>query len=174
MSPAIVPPACCSILVLAKLAMIWGHAAPLNGWSVAAYVWQDVMVALAFAAFDWGLQKIGATSRIAWAAYCAIAIYTAINIPVARVVSTPLTRPMLRAARGPLADSMVLYVTAANVALVLSLLALAASLPWLLARAPRQLSKFAVVCILPRRPPGTHGEPAARTRAAWTATRSRR
>ena len=56
---------------------------------------------------------------------------------------------MLRAARGPLADSMVLYVTAANVALVLSLLALAAGLPWLLARAPRQLSRLAVVCILP-------------------------
>jgi hypothetical protein len=42
---------------LAKLAMIWGHAAPLTGWSLAAYIWQDVMVALAFAAFDWGLAK---------------------------------------------------------------------------------------------------------------------
>ena len=61
MSPAIRPASLLLILVLAKLAMIWGHAAPLNGWSVAAYVWQDVMVALAFAAFDWGLQKIGAT-----------------------------------------------------------------------------------------------------------------
>ena len=132
------------------------------------------MVALAFAAFDIGLQKIGAPSRIAWAAYWAIVIYAAINIPVARVVSTPLTRPMLRAARGPLADSMLLYVTAANVALVLSLLALAASLPWLLARAPRQLSRLAVVCILPVVLAGTDGEPAAWTRAAWTATRSRR
>ena len=149
MSPVTRPASLLLILVLAKLAMIWGHAAPLTGWSAAAYIWQDVMVALAFAAFDWGLQKIGATSRIAWAAYCAIAFYTAINIPVARVVSTPLTRPMLRAARGPLADSMVLYVTAANVALVLSLLALAASFPWLLARAPRRLSRLAVVCILP-------------------------
>ena len=149
MSPAIRPASLLLILVLAKLAMIWGHAAPLSGWSVAAYTWQDVMVALAFATFDWGLQKIGGASRIAWLAYGAIAFYTAINIPVARVVSTPLTRPMLRAARGPLADSMVLYVTGVNVALVLSILALAASLPWLLARAPRPSSKLAVVCILP-------------------------
>jgi hypothetical protein len=102
------------------------------------------MVALAFAAFDILLQN-----RISWLAYWAIAIYTAINVPVARVVSTPLTRPMLRAARGPLADSMLLYITATNILLILSVLAVAAVLPSLLRRAPRPLAKLAAVCILP-------------------------
>src|SRR5260370_2640664 len=137
------------VFLAAKIAMIWGHAAPLSAWSLMAYVWQDAMVALAFAAFDILLQKVGATPRIAMSAYWAIAIYTAINIPVARVVSTPLTRPMLRAARGPLADSMLLYVTPTNIVLILSVLAIAAGLPSLLGRAPRQLSRLAAVCILP-------------------------
>ncbi len=132
------------VFLLAKMAMVWGHAAPLSGWSLLAYVWQDALVALAFAAFDILLQN-----RIAWLVYWAIVIYTAINIPVARVVSTPLTRPMLRAARGPLADSMLIYVTATNIALVLSVLAAAAALPLLLRRAPRPLSKLAIPCILP-------------------------
>ena len=137
MSPAIRSGSLLVVLVAAKLAMVWGHPVPLTGWSLMAYVWQDVMVALIFAAFDIGVRKIGVLSRIR-PAYWAIVIYTAINIPVARVVSTPLTRPMLRAARGPLADSMLLYVTAANVVLVLSILVLAAGLPRLLGRAPRR------------------------------------
>jgi glucan phosphoethanolaminetransferase (alkaline phosphatase superfamily) len=149
MSPAIRSTSLLLVFVAAKAAMVWGHAAPLSGWSLIAYVWQDVMAALAFAVCDVGLKRIGAPSGIAKAAYWAIALYAAINIPVARVVSTPLTRPMLRAARGPLADSMLLYLTATNVVLVLSLLALAASLPWLLTRAPRQLPKLAAVCIVP-------------------------
>jgi len=139
------------VFVLAKAAMIWGQAAPVTGWWPVAYVWQDAMAALVFAAFDIGLRKIGAAAWIAWLAYWAAAIYAAINIPVGRVVSTPLTRPMLRAARGPLADSILLYVTATNVLLILAVLAAAAGLPWLLThvllrRVPRQLGRWAVAC----------------------------
>jgi len=144
------------IFVLAKAAMIWGHAAPVTGWWLVAYVWQDAMAALAFAAFDFGLQKIGAAPWIAWTAYWAAAIYAAINIPVGRVVSTPLTRPMLRAARGPLADSILLYVTTTNLLLILAVLVTAACLPRLLRhvllrhmplrRAPRQLGGWALAC----------------------------
>ena len=125
-------PALLFILLLAKLIMIWGHAAPLTAWSLLAYTWQDAWVALAFAAFEFALP-----SRIGRPAYWALVLYTAINIPVARVVSTPLTRPMLRAARGPLADSMLLYVTVTNIAIVLSVLAAAAILPRVLRRVPR-------------------------------------
>jgi glucan phosphoethanolaminetransferase (alkaline phosphatase superfamily) len=141
------------VFVLAKAAMIWGHAAPVTGWWPVAYVWQDAMVALAFAAFDIGLRKIGAAAWIAGVVYWAAAIYAAINIPVGRVVSTPLTRPMLRAARGPLADSILLYVTATNVVLILAVLAVAAGLPWLLRhvllrRVPWQLGRWALACAL--------------------------
>jgi glucan phosphoethanolaminetransferase (alkaline phosphatase superfamily) len=136
------------VFVLAKLAVVWGHAAPLTGWSLLAYVWQDVMVALTFAAFEIALQRIGAATRIVGAIYWAIALYTAINIPVGRVVSTPLTRPMLRAARGPLADSMLVYLTTTNILLVVSVLAAAAVLPWLMRGVPRQFARSVVVCAI--------------------------
>lgn len=136
------------VFVLAKVVILWGHAAPVTGWSLLAYVWQDVMVALVFGALDIALQRIRAATRIVWAIYWAIAIYTAINIPVGRVVSTPLTRPMLRAARGPLADSMLVYLTATNILLVVSVLAAAAGLPWLIRRVPRQFARLAVVCAI--------------------------
>ncbi len=124
------------IFVLAKLCVLWASAAPITGWSAIAYVWQDALVALAFSTIQILLR------RIARIIYAAIAIYAAINIPVGRALSTPLTRPMLRAARGPLIDSMREYVTATNVGLVLTILALAAALPWVLRRAPPQLSKW--------------------------------
>ena len=136
------------VFVLAKLAIVWGHTAPLTGWSLLAYVWQDVTVALTFAAFEFALQRIGAATRIVWAVYWAIAVYAAINIPVGRVVSTPLTRPMLRAARGPLADSILVYLTTTNILLVVSVLAAAAVLPWLMRDVPRQFAKSAVICAI--------------------------
>jgi glucan phosphoethanolaminetransferase (alkaline phosphatase superfamily) len=132
------------VFVLAKLAMLWGHATPITGWSLVAYVWQDVAVALAFGAFDIALERIGTSTRIAWAIYSMVAIYAATNIPVGRVLSTPLTRPMLRAARGPLADSMRMYLTATNIFLVVFILTAAAGLPWLMRRVPTQFARFAV------------------------------
>lgn len=136
------------VFALAKMVVLWGHAAPVTGWSLLAYMWQDVMVALTFGAFDLTLQRIGAATRIVWAAYWAVAIYTAINIPVERVLSTPLTRPMLRAARGPLADSMLVYLTATNILLVVSVLVASAGLPWLMRRVPPQFTRLAVVCAI--------------------------
>src|SRR5579863_8078796 len=112
-----------AVFILARVAALWGHTPPITAWSLLAYVWQDVMVTLAFAAFDFTLQKIGATTRIARTIYWTLAIYTAINIPVERVLSTPLTMPMLRATRGPLADSILLYLTATNLLLVAFVLA---------------------------------------------------
>ena len=99
--------------------------------------------------FDIGLRRIGAPSRIAWSAYWAIAIYTAINIPVGRVVSTPLTRPMLRAARGPAGRFHAALCDRDQHRAGPVGLAAAAVLPWLLGRVPRPLSRLALVCILP-------------------------
>ncbi len=136
------------VFLAAKLAVVWGHAAPLSVLAPVAYIWQDMAAALAFAALDNGLEKIGATTRIAWLIYWAAAIYAAINVPVGRVVFTPLTRPMLRAARGPLADSILEYVTVSNILLMIAVLALAAVLPRLLRKMPRQLKSMTVVCAM--------------------------
>jgi hypothetical protein len=142
------------IFLLAKLAILWGHAVPRSGWSPVAYIWQDAAVALLFALIDLGLDVGLARLRprlkaIGTSIYWLLAIYAAINVPVGRAVSTVLTWPMLRAARGPLADSMLLYVTWANCLLVLLTLAAAAVLPWLLRQTPRTCFAVAAAGSIP-------------------------
>ena len=127
------------VFVLAKLAVLAGHTIPWSFWTPVAYLWQDTLAALLFAALDLLAQKTGLTDRLTWLTYWALAIYAAMNIPVGRAVSTPLTWPMLRAARGPLADSLLLYVTFVNTLLVLLTLAGAAILPVLLRGVPRRI-----------------------------------
>src|SRR5947207_5667975 len=83
------------VFVLAKAAMLAGHHVPLSWWSPVAYLWQDAIVVLAFAAVEFSLAG---RRRIVWAAYTGLVLYAAINVPIARALSTPLTRPMLRAA----------------------------------------------------------------------------
>ena len=51
---------------------------------------------------------------LAWGVYALLVVYAAINVPVTLVLSTPLTWTMMRAARGPLADAVFHYLTAAN------------------------------------------------------------
>jgi len=131
------------VFLMAKVAILWGHPVPLTACSLIAYAWQDVLVALTFAALDLGLKN-----RIAWLLYWAIAIYAAINIPVGRALSTPLTRPMLRAARGPLSDSILLYVTPTNIFLAALVLTAAAVLPLLLKHLPSSLSLACALTII--------------------------
>src|SRR5439155_14376218 len=134
------------VLLLAKLAMAGGHASTLTGWSLVAYTWQNVLVALAFAGLEGLRKRIGVTPRISWGLYWVLAIYAAINVPVARALSTPLTWPMIRSARGPLADSILLYVTPTNCLVIALILLLAAVLPHLLRRVPQPHAKAWATC----------------------------
>src|SRR2546429_6098142 len=134
------------VLLLAKLAMAWGHASTLTGWSLVAYTWQDVLVALAFAGLEGLRKRLGVTPRISWGLYWVLAIYAAINVPVARALSTPLTWPMIRSERGPLADSILLYVTPTNCLVIALILLLAAVLPHLLRRVPQPHAKAWATC----------------------------
>jgi hypothetical protein len=95
------------VLILAHLLILPGRHLPLSAWTPIALIWQDVLVALVFAALDVLLKR----SRALWVLYGALVVYAAINVPVARVLSSPLTLPMLRAARGPLRDSIAYYFT---------------------------------------------------------------
>ena len=129
------------VFVIAKAAMLSGYHVPLSPWAIPAYLWQDALGALLFA----GIEKL-APRRLARALYWTLALYAAINIPVGRAVGTPLTLPMLRAARGALADSIAMYVTWPNAVLVGAVLAAAAILP----RAPwpkRMLAALAVALV---------------------------
>ena len=126
------------VFVLAKSAVLLGHALPWSFWTPIAYLWQDALVALGFAAFDAGWKRTGFRAAPVWIVYAALALYAAINIPVGRAVYTPLTWPMLRAAGGPLADSFAVYLTWTNAVLVLAALPAAALLPRLLRQASRR------------------------------------
>jgi arylsulfatase A-like enzyme len=127
------------VFVIGKTAVLWDRSIPWSGTAVAAYFWQDILVALVFAAVVWVAGKARAKPSIATPLYWMLAMYAAINIPVARVLSTPLTWPMLRATSGTLADSILLYATWTNTLLVLLTLATAFVMPRLVRQMPSQL-----------------------------------
>ena len=119
------------VFILAKLLVLAGRNVPLSVWAPWAYFWQDVLVALLFAAFEYATRR---RSWIAWSMYALLVLYTACNVPVACTLSTPLTWPLLRAARGPLADSITYHITSANMLRLVAVLAAAVALPFLVKR----------------------------------------
>jgi len=155
------------VLVAAKAAILAGHHIPLSWWSPAAYLWQDAAVVLGFAVLEF---CVGRYRGVAWALYGAAALYAAINIPVAHVLSTPLTWPMLRAARGPLADSMWYYVTWPNALLFAAILAVAALSPLFLRRpAGKPLLAALVLCVALGPAAVARVDTGGLDRNAWTA-----
>lgn len=101
-----------------------------SAWFPVAYYWQDVLVALVFGLADRAIGR----AWIGWVSYGAIALYAAVNVPIAAALSTPLTPTLVRASGGALADSIRHYLTPGNAAALLIPLAAAAIAPWLLAR----------------------------------------
>jgi hypothetical protein len=119
------------VFILAKVLVLASRDIPLSLWTPWAYLWQDVLVALLFAALDYGIRRRPWTG---WSLYSLLVLYTAINVPVACTLATPLTWPLLRAARGPLTDSIAYHVTAANVVRLAVVLTAAVVLPFVLKR----------------------------------------
>ncbi len=140
------------VFVLGKALVLAGRSLPWSGWTLPAYLWQDVLAALVFAGLDQGLRR---RPWACWTLYAAAAAYTAVNVPVARVLSTPLTWPLLRATRGTLADSIAYHATPDNLLGLAILLAAAVAgpllLPRLLRRVPARLRlavvAAAVICL---------------------------
>jgi hypothetical protein len=93
------------VLLTAKVASIAGHSIPFSPWTPIAFIWQDVLAALIFA----GLLTLCRREWIAWLVYGVGVSYVALNVAVLRVLNTPITWPMLKAARGTLADSVLHY-----------------------------------------------------------------
>jgi hypothetical protein len=102
-----------------------GRDVPLSLWVPIAYLWQDLLLALLFAGLDFWLRR----PRLAWTLYAILVAYVAVNVPVGRVLSTPLTWPLLRAAGAPLADSIRHYATWDNGMFVLLILAAGLGFP---------------------------------------------
>jgi hypothetical protein len=104
-------------------------AARWLGTASLAGVWQVVVVAAMFALGEALLVRVRAGRWAVFALYWAIVGCATINIPVVRALSTPITWPMLRAARGPLLDSFLEYASWTNALRMSATLALAATLP---------------------------------------------
>jgi glucan phosphoethanolaminetransferase (alkaline phosphatase superfamily) len=128
-------------LVSAKALTLVGHHIPISVWTPVAYLWQDVFVVSLFFVVDRGLRR----AALAWGLYALLVAYAAMNVPVARVLSTPLTWPMMRAARGPLAGAVFHYLTATNLLDLLVPVIVAVALPLLLRRRTLAARPWALV-----------------------------
>ena len=170
------------VLVAAKAMALAGHHVPLSVWTPVAWLWQDAAIVLVFAVLETSTARaadtaernrsaIAITGRVAVRfLYITLVLYVAANVPVTRVLSTPLTWRMWRAAGGPLADSIRRYVTWSNVALIAAIIGVAGFAPRRLRTVPRVplLAVLAAIVALgpaAARRVDTHGL----DRNAWTA-----
>jgi glucan phosphoethanolaminetransferase (alkaline phosphatase superfamily) len=130
-----------AVFIIAKLATLAGRPIQVSAWTPIAYFWQDVLVALIFALLDCLVRR----PWLGWTLYGVAVAYVTINVPVARVLSSPLTWHMLGAAGGALADSIKHHATPANLALMALVAATGITIPRLLRHA--QLKKPAILII---------------------------
>lgn len=113
-----------AVLLAAHGLALAGRDLPRAIWTPLAFIWQDVLTALLF-----HLACARIRRAAAWAIYAVVVLYAALNVPVTRVLSTPLTWTMLRAAGGPLRDAVLHYATATNLVAMAIPLALSVVLP---------------------------------------------
>ena len=112
---------------MSRVAALSGHDLIASWWSPAAYLWQDAATVLVYGAIDVALRR---APRVAWTVYATFVAYVALGVPVTRVMSTPMTLTMWRAAGSALSDSMWMYVTPANVLWIASVAAVAVVMPY--------------------------------------------
>jgi hypothetical protein len=129
------------VLIVAKALAVADRDLPLSVWTLPAFVWHDVAVGVIFYLVDRGLGR----PRILWVAYAGIAGLAAINVPITVAFSTPMTMTMVRAAGGPIADSIAYYATAPNLARMAVVCLVAALTPPALARLPRRVRRTGLV-----------------------------
>jgi len=113
-------------LAVARVAALAGHAIDASRWAPVAFLWQDAATLLVYAAIERALHRM---PRVRWAAYAVFVGYVAIGVPVTRVMSTPMTWTMWRAAGGALSDSIWQYVTPANLLWIAAVLLAAIAAP---------------------------------------------
>ncbi len=88
-----------------------------------------------------------AIQGLAWLAYGAAVLWIAVNVPVARVFSTPLTRRMLATVGGALSDSIGTQATPEHIAAVGAVLLVGALAPLALARLSRRFAVVLLACV---------------------------
>jgi hypothetical protein len=132
------------VLLVAKVALLWGRPLPASPWLPLAFVWQDIAIVLAFALVERVVRRPWVTRVL----YAAILLLVVANLPVARVFSSPITVRMLNAASGTLADSFRYHATPTNLALTIGLLLLGVALPFVLAKRVELGRRWAIAGVL--------------------------
>ena len=122
------------VCVLAKLLILAGRheTVALSGWLPIAYVWQDALIAILFGLLDTALMRLRFGRALGWSLYSIAIAYITINVPVTRVLSSPLSWSMIGAARGTLWDSIRYHASTANIVLMATVIASGIGLPVLL------------------------------------------
>jgi hypothetical protein len=118
-----------AVFIVAKICVLAGRPLTFSAWTPLAYIWQDLLVVLVFGGIDFA---VGRRAWISWIAYSVIVLYVAVNVPIACVLSTPLTWPLLRATGGTLADSIIYHVTWGNIGRLGLVVGVGAALPLVL------------------------------------------
>ena len=132
------------VLLVSRAMASAGHHVAVSWWSPAAYLWHDAIVVLAFAALEVMLRH---RPRVVWTLYVIAASYVVLNVPVQRVLWSPLTMTMWRATGGPLADSIRHYATWIHVTAVVAGFATVALAPRVARHLPaRAVLVTAVLC----------------------------
>ncbi|MCI0534099.1 MAG: hypothetical protein L0Z50_02610, partial [Verrucomicrobiales bacterium] len=90
------------VLVFGKALIVLGQEIEWSIWTPLALLWQDLAFVCVFAAFE----QVRGPRALVRIVYWFVIWYVALNVPLSRLLATPLTWPMLRATRGTLADSI--------------------------------------------------------------------
>ena len=155
------------VLVVSRVLASAGQQSSGGWWSPVAYLWHDAAVVLVFAAFESVLRR---RTGLLWTAYAIAAVYAVINIPVQRALWSPLTWTMLRAAGGPLADSIRHYATWTNACAIGIGLAVTALAPVVARRVPlRPVLIGALVCTVLGPAAAARVDTMGMERNAWSA-----
>jgi arylsulfatase A-like enzyme len=95
-------------LVVVGQPIEWTLATPL------ALVWQDLVLVCLFAAFE----RLNRPPLMPALIYWVVVMYVGCNVPLLRLLATPLTWPMMRATRGTLADSILHHLDSISLGMV--------------------------------------------------------
>lgn len=131
--------------VVAKIFGVAGHDVSWPVWFLPRVFWDDVSVGLAFSMAQRAIGASRLCRVVLGVVYWTAVAWVAINVPVVRALSSPLTVRMLDAAGGPLLDSALHYVTPLNVGAIAAVVMTASWLPVAAARLSRRVRRRIVV-----------------------------
>jgi glucan phosphoethanolaminetransferase (alkaline phosphatase superfamily) len=128
------------VLVIAKICMFAGRDV-----AVLTLFWDDALIAVAFGLVEWLTRT---RPRICTILYIACVAYAAINVPIARLTSSPLTLQMMRATGSALSDSITHHLTPANIGFMALIIGAGIALPLLVRRIPASVLRSTTLAIV--------------------------